>query len=220
MLAWRGVESQHVVSTLRLVDSAQEQILLELLLEQSKPKLPPTLQRPPSRVQKHYLLYTPFRYRPQHPSRFRPAGSLGIWYGAENLYTACAEVAYWRSRFMLDSPALAATVLLTEHSFFQARVEGAAIDLMRPPWLSARAAWTKSNDYTETQALAALAKAKGLQWIGYESVRAPGERCAAVLDLDALNMLTPETPPQTWHCKASRESVMLVNGSDCFVWRF
>ncbi|QJC55032.1 hypothetical protein HC248_00295 [Polaromonas vacuolata] len=91
---------------------------------------------------------------------------------------------------------------------------------MRPPWLSARAVWTNPNDYTETQALAALVKAKGLQWIGYESVRAPGERCAAVLDLDALNILTPETLLQTWHCKASHESVMLVNGSDCFVWRF
>ncbi len=35
MLAWRGVEAQHVVSTMRLVDTPQEQDLLEQLLEAS-----------------------------------------------------------------------------------------------------------------------------------------------------------------------------------------
>lgn len=37
MLAWRGVEAQHVVSAMRLVDTAQEQDLLEVLLELSAP---------------------------------------------------------------------------------------------------------------------------------------------------------------------------------------
>ena len=40
MLAWRGVEAQHVVSTLRLVDNRAEQEELEWLLEQSKPAKP------------------------------------------------------------------------------------------------------------------------------------------------------------------------------------
>ena len=44
-LAWRGVEAQHVVSTMRLVDSAAEQDLLEQLLEGSKPALPPEIGR-------------------------------------------------------------------------------------------------------------------------------------------------------------------------------
>jgi hypothetical protein len=34
-LAWRGVEAQHVVSTMRLVDSLAEQAILEQLLEAS-----------------------------------------------------------------------------------------------------------------------------------------------------------------------------------------
>jgi len=93
MQAWRGVEAQHVVSTMRLVDTPQEQSLLESLLETSKPTLPPTASH------KHYLLTTPFRYSPAHASRFRPAGSKGQWYGAESLYGACAELAYWRHRF-------------------------------------------------------------------------------------------------------------------------
>ncbi|HEY1229585.1 MAG TPA: RES domain-containing protein, partial [Ramlibacter sp.] len=38
---WRGVEAQHRVATMRLVDTLREQDLLEQLLEQSKPPLPP-----------------------------------------------------------------------------------------------------------------------------------------------------------------------------------
>lgn len=214
MSAWRGVEAQHVVSTMRLVDTADEQDELERLLERSKPPAP-TMTAP-----KHYLLYTPFRYRPPHPSRFRRAGTLGVWYGAEDLHAACAEVAYWRHRFILDSMALVNTDLLTEHTFFQAQVTGSAIDLTSAPWVAASAAWTHGSDYTETHAVADAARDRGVQWICYESVRDPGKRCAAVLDVEALEMVALDTTKQTWHCKASRESVMLVNGPERYVWTF
>jgi hypothetical protein len=214
MHAWRGVEAQHVVSTMRLVDTAAEQEALENLLESSKPAAPPT------KAPKHYLLFTPFRYRPKHDSRFRPAGSLGIWYGAEKLYAACAEVAYWRHRFILDSAGLLEEELLTEHTFFEAKVQGTAIDLMKPPWVKARSRWTDSSDYSATQSLANEARERGVQWIRYESARAPGYRCAAVLDVEALDMIAQGTTQQTWHCKASRHSVMFVHGTQTHVWSF
>jgi len=214
MVAWRGVEAQHVVSTMRLVDTAEEQDALERLLERSKPPLP-RMKAP-----KHYLLATPFRYRPQHPSRFRRVGANGVWYGAEELETACAEVAYWRHRFVLDSATLAKTVLLTEHTFFEAQVDGRAIDLMKEPWVAASSSWTHGSDYAETHAVADAARDRGVQWICYESVRLPGKRCAAVLDVEALEMIALESTKQTWHCKASRESVMMVNGPERYVWHF
>ena len=68
LAAWRGVQAQHVVSTMRLVDTPEEQVELERLLEGSKPPLP-TMKAP-----KHYLLSTPIRYRPQHASRFSRTG--------------------------------------------------------------------------------------------------------------------------------------------------
>jgi len=197
-----------------LVDTADEQDVLETLLEHSKPPLPTM------KVPKHYLLSTPFRYRPPHPSRFRPAGTLGLWYGAEELSAACAEVAYWRHRFILDSTAFLKTELLTVHTFFQAKVEGAAIDLMSPPWNAARPDWTHGSDYSATHAVAETARERGVQWICYESVRAPGHRCAAVLDVEALEMVGNGTTQQTWHCKATRESVMLVRETDRHVWAF
>lgn len=214
MLVWRGVEAQHVVSTMRLADTTEEQHMLEQLLEQSKPPLPAMS------VPKHYLLATPFRYRPQHPSRFRRAGTLGLWYGAEDLYASCAEVAYWRYRFIMDSVAFLNTELLTEHTFYQAKVDGRAIDLMNEPWVAASAAWTHGSDYSETQSVADAARDRNVQWICYESVRAPVKRCAAVLDVEALEMVAQGNTKQTWHCKATRQSVMLVHGSDRYVWAF
>jgi hypothetical protein len=214
MQVWRGVEAQHVVSTMRLVDSGEEQEMLESLLEGSKP--PP----PPMKAPMSYLLFTPFRYRPQHPRRFRRAGTLGVWYGAEVLFAACAEVAYWRHRFILDSAAFLNTELLTEHTFFQAQVDGSAIDLINPPWDAAHAAWTHGSDYSATQELADAARDKGVQWICYESVRAPGHRCAVVLDVEALALVAQGITQQTWHCKATRESVMMVHGTQRYVWTF
>lgn len=214
MLAWRGVEAQHVVSTMRLVDSREEQDVLESLLERSKPP------QPVMKAPKHYLIFTPFRYRPTHPSRFRRGGELGIWYGAEDLFAACAEVAYWRNRFILDSAALVKTELLTEHTFFQAEVNGTAVDLMEQPWVQARAIWTHGSDYARTQALADAARDQEVQWICYESVRAPGKRCAAVLEVDALEIVDGGNSQQTWHCKASKDAVMMVRGKETFVWKF
>ena len=84
---------------MKLVDSLAEQEELESILEASKPAAPATARQ-------HYLLSTPFRYPSPHPSRFRPAGALGVWYGAESVETACTELAYWRWRFLMDSEGL------------------------------------------------------------------------------------------------------------------
>lgn len=213
MTAWRGVEAQHVVSTMRLVDTLDEQAELERILERSKPILPPAA------TPKHYLLSTPFRYRPVHASRFRKAGTLGLWYGAATLRTACAEVAYWRWRFLMDSAALVQQALHTEHTFFEAQVHGRAIDLVGPPWSSCRPAWTHPSDYSATQSVADAARGHQVQWIRYESVRDTEGHCAAVLDADTLTVNNP-MPQQTWHCKTTRSAVLMVHGQDRFSWDF
>ena len=53
---WRAVEAQHIASTLRLVANVEEQLVLERVLERSKPKVPSDA------ADLHYLLATPFRY--------------------------------------------------------------------------------------------------------------------------------------------------------------
>ena len=64
MPAFRMVETQYVAATMRLVDSADEQQMLEEMLENSKPPLPPQASG------LHYLLAAPFRYVPQTGSAF------------------------------------------------------------------------------------------------------------------------------------------------------
>ena len=211
--AWRGVEAQHVVSTMRLVDTLAEQAVLEQVLERSKPALPAAA------AGKHCLLSTPYRYRPRHGSRFRRPGTLGIWYGATALKTACAEVAYWRWRFLTDSAGLENDELLTEHTFFHAAVAGRAIDLTTRPWAAAAAQWMQPLDYAATQALAEAASERGVQWLHYASVRDAGGTCAAVLDIAALDDIDLASQ-QTWHCRTTRTSVRLIHGADGFEWRW
>ena len=203
---WRGVEAQHRVATMKLVDTLDEQAVLEQLLEDSKPPLPAGRSL-------HYLLNTPFRYRSVHASRFRAGSDPGIWYGAESLHTACTEVAYWRWRFLLDSDGLRDGHLISEHTFFQARVRGRAVDLTAAPWNAAADRWTDGTDYSDCQHLAREARSRDIQWIRYRSVREPAGYCGAVLDPACLSLPQP-MPQQTWVCKVTRERALMMHDQD------
>lgn len=143
-------------------------------------------------------------------------------YGAQSVYGACAEVAYWRHRFILDSAGLLDQVLLTEHSIFQGVLDGTSIDLMEQPWAQARAEWTHGSDYGATQAVAAEVQLRGVQWLGYASVRAPGERCAVAFDVNCLYepKQSLDSTIQRWVCKATRSSVMFTRDRESYVWDF
>ena len=199
---WRGVEAQHVVATMRLVDNLEEQRVLEELLEASKPPLPPEAQG------RHYLIFTPFRYRSPVPSRFRRASDPGVWYGAEELKTACAEVAFWKWRFLIDSDALADEALHTEHTFFEAKVRGRCVDLTASPWKSAARVWCHKTDYSACQNLADDARNRNLGWIRYVAVRVPVGIGGAVLKADALS-IDEAFQQQTWACKTMRAGAYL-----------
>lgn len=206
MTACRMVETQHIAATMRLVDTAAEQALLEDMLDASKPPLPPEA------AGCHYLLAAPFRYLPKTASRFRPVGSPGIWYGADDEFGSCAEIAYWRHRFLLDSAGLAMKGVKTEHSMYSATVAGPAIDLLAPPWNTCEALWKQPQDYTFTQQLAGAVREHGqLVWIRYGSVRAPGHVCSAVFDPRALTMVTPEHQYKQWHCHATKDRVTFMS---------
>ena len=212
MKAYRMVETQHVAATMALVDTAAEQDLLEQLLDESKPPLPTEAQG------QHYLLAAPFRYWPKTPSRFRAAGTPGIWYGADNTYSACAEIAYWRQRFLLDSAGLVQQSLSTDHSLYEAQVHGRAIDLLNQPWSQAQAKWQHPSDYTHTHQLGQLIRSQApqVQWVHYASVRAPGHHCAAVFDVHSLSMVSSEGQYERWHCHTTKDRVTLSNGRERF----
>src|SRR5579863_265678 len=153
---WRLVEAQHRVSTLKLTDTLAEQALLEDLLEETKPRLPPEAQG------LHYLMAAPFRYGAPYPigSRFRRAGkTLGVFYGAERPQTAAAEIAFHRLLFYAESPGTPWPANAAEYTAFNAPVRtSAALDLTLPPLDRDQALWTDLRNYEPCQALAEAAR--------------------------------------------------------------
>ena len=200
---WRVVEAQHRASTLRLVDTLDEQRALEELLEASKPPLPAAA------APLHYLLATPFRYAAPPPggSRFRGIGDAGVWYGADHVHTALAEVAYWRLRFLADSPATP-DLPPVAHTALRASVGGRALVLTEAPFAAAQASWEDPASYVATQALARRARDAGIALIRYRSVRDPARRaCVAVLAPTAFREPAP-LEQRTWLLKVTRERVL------------
>lgn len=174
--AWRVVEDQRVASTMKLVDTAAEQVVLEALLDAAKPPLPAAAKP------LHYLLSTPFRYPPlPGGSRFRAGGEPGVFYGADALPTACAELGYWRWRFLRDATAMSRLPPVV-HTAFQASLRATAIDTREPPLARDAAKWTNPDDYRDCQALARAARNAEIGAIRYASVRHPDHGgCVALL---------------------------------------
>jgi hypothetical protein len=210
---WRVVEAQHTASTMRLADSIAEQSLLESILEASKPA-------PAAAAAKlHYLLATPFRYRPALGSRFRAPLDAGVWYGAEALRTSLAEKSYWRLKFLLDSPGTP-DLRPVPHTAFRAQLQAVAIDLTKPPLLADRETWTNRKSYAATQALGTAAREAKVAIVRYESVRDPErEPCCAVLTPAAFRRPTPRGL-ETWFIAASRARVSCAKSTHGPGWEF
>jgi hypothetical protein len=205
---WRLVEAQHQISTLKIVDTLEEQALLERLLDESKPTLPPEC------AGLDYLLATPFRYGAIYPhgSRFRRAGrTLGVFYASREVETALAEMAFYRLLFFADSPETPFPSNAAEYTAFAAAIEtAAAVDLTRPPLDRDRAVWTDPLHYEPCQALADAARDAHCQAILYESVRDPGHgRNIALLSATAFAAREP-VERQTWRIRLSAMGVQAL----------
>ena len=187
------VEAQHTASTMKIVDNSQEQDLLETLLEGSKPTQPASAQR------LDYLLATPFRYFPlRGGSRFRAVTDPGVFYGAETVRTASAELGYWRWQFLKDAVDLERLEPVA-HTTFSAQVSTQVIDLRQAPFSANAAAWTHPSDYTATHAIAQVARTAQVGGIQYPSVRDPKPAwCMAVLTPQAFAKPKPSPLMQTW----------------------
>ncbi len=176
---WRAVEAQHKNATLSLVHgNLAEQDLLESIIEEAKPVLPAEAEG------LHFLLSTPFRYPPPPSgSRFRAPLDPGVFYGAEDVKTACAEAGYWRLRFWLDSAGLSIRTTSLQMTLFEFHgIARTLIDLTRAPFAERRSEWISTADYRATQSLAVQARNEAIQAIRYESARnSPDGRCLAIL---------------------------------------
>lgn len=163
VLAHRVVESQHISSTRDLVDTLEEHDVLESMLEDSKPHIDKN---------RHYLLFTPFRYPPlRYGSRFADVFEPSLWYGSRDYETALTEVAYYRLLFIqhtdgdlgyLEMPLTAFAVEVTTHH---------GIDLTQLPFDGYRDSISHKSDYKDTQKLGHAMRQDGVEAFLYFSAR-------------------------------------------------
>ncbi len=205
--AWRLVEAQHRVSTLKLTDNLDEQATLESILDETKPILPGNC------AHLDYLLATPFRYRPYPAgSRFRRAGfTPGVWYGAEHPETAASEMVFYRFLFYAESPETPFPDDAADYTAFAAEIAtNASIDLTKGKLSLDAQTWSHLTDYEHCQSLAESTREAGGQVIRYMSVRDPSHRAnLAVLDCSAFCSSAP-VDRQTWRIRISRRGAQAI----------
>jgi RES domain len=205
-VAWRAVEAQHRVSTMKLVDSLTEQAALERLLEETKPPVPA------DGAGLHYLLFSPFRYARGNPhaSRFRRAHAFdGVFYASAAPETAISEIVFYRFLFFAESPDTPLPGNAAEYTVFAVQLRAdPALDLTRPPMSDHLSIWTKPDDYAPCQALADDARKENVQAICYPSVRDLRHRLNyAVLTPRAFAQQAPISQ-QSWRILLRGESAL------------
>jgi hypothetical protein len=206
--AWRAVESQHVASTRKLVDSDDEQEMLEASIDSVKPPWPAGKRF----VGLHYLLATPFRHPPlRYGSRFGTRRERGIFYAAETQPTVFAEKAYYVLLFLEGTEADLAP-LTRPLTVFQVRIstkKGA--DLTRPPFEVFTDRISSPASYRDSQPLGAAMRAAGVTAFRFVSARDPRHGVNLGLFEPVFTTKKPLHAEQ-WICTATRARVELRPG--------
>jgi hypothetical protein len=204
---WRLVEAQHLVSTMKLVDTLEEQALLEEEIERTKPPGPPEC------AGLHYLLATPFRYgRYPGNSRFRREGySPGVFYASEEAATAVAETVFYRLLFFAESANTPFPRNPLEFTGFEATYSvPQAVDLTAPPLSEREEDWTRLADYSACLDLVDAAREAEIALIRYRSVRDPERRAnLALLSCTAFSAPNPLTWA-TWRIAFSEHGAIAI----------
>lgn len=162
--SWRIVEAQHISSSRDLVDSIEEHDLLEELLEASKPNIV---------TDKHYLIFTPFRYPPlKYGSRFGRSYEPSLWYGSMDLQTAFSEVAYYRLKFFDDTSANLGFSEIPMTAFNAYLKSNNGIDLTKYPFSDHQDKISNKKSYEYSQALGTDMRQAGIELFIFASARA------------------------------------------------
>ncbi len=195
--AWRIVEAQHITSTRKLVDSFEEQNILEELIESNKPPLTT------GSLELHFLLSTPFRYPPlKNGSRFGTRFEPSFWYGSLELNTAMAETAYYRFNFLRASKAEFGNVV-TSHTAFSAQIKTErGIDLTQSPFSEFTSIISSPVSYQESQTLGKAMRQDNIESFLYQSARDPNKgKNIGLFTPKAFGQKKPDSKSfQSWQC--------------------
>jgi len=197
---YRIVENQEQIATRSYVDSAEEQDILEQILEDSKPKV--HADTPPGM---HYLLKTPFRYPPlRHGSRFGSQFEPGIFYGGLDKQTTLAEVAYYRFIYWFSPKTPFPNSLVSQHTLFSASFESSdGCDLSHPKFKDFTQQLRSPTHYDFTQKVGSHMRSSGVESFVYFSARGTEHsKCAGLFSPTAFIDLKP-TILGTFFCEVN-----------------
>lgn len=202
---WRMVEAQHISSSRDLVESRAEHDLLEELLENSKPNIT---------HHQHYLIFTPFRYPPlKYGSRFGHTYEQSLWYGSINLYTALAEVAFYRLKFFDDTSAALEYIEIPMTAFKAYIQTEKGIDLTTPHFKKYQDKISNQTSYEYSQGLGTEMREANIEAFIFTSARDKmfGKNVAAFIP-DVFKMKDNQyiTDMQNWRCIANKNTIELT----------
>ena len=200
--SWRVVEAQHISSSRDLVDSREEHDLLEELLEESKPKIAPD---------KHYLIFTPFRYPPlQYGSRFGRQYEPSLWYGSMDRQTAFSEAAYYRLKFFDDTSANLGFSEIPMTVFNAYLKSNNGIDLTDHPFTNHQDKISSKNSYEYSQVLGTDMRQSGIEVFIFASARTQsiGKNIATFTPNAFANKNNQYVSNiQNWQCLANKNNI-------------
>lgn len=204
-ILYRLVESQEQIATRQLVDTLEEQALLEDMLETVKPPYPQNSDK------LHYLLKTPFRYPPlKWGSRFGRTFEPSIFYGGCSVAVTLAESAYYRFLFwhsMAGKPPK--NTLRSEHTLFSVGYHSEnGVRLQAAPFDVSLDLIAHATDYSHAQRLGTSMRDAGVELFEYPSARSSDhEACVGLFTVDCLSQNSLLDREQ-WFCDVSAGDVI------------
>ena len=204
---WRMVETQETAATLNVVDSMEEQSLLEDLLDQIKPPCRDGTQG------MHFLFKTAFRYPPlKHGSRFGNRSMPSFFYASESIKTVLAETAYYRFVFLNDMQTPYDNPIDSEHSLFNASIKtNKCLDLCAKKYITIQDRLLDTQNYTYCHAVGQWAVSqKAAEVIRYYSARHSGHTNVAIAEPNSIISKTPNSL-QSWLCRTTNDKISFSN---------
>jgi hypothetical protein len=205
LLPWRVIEGQHFTSTRKLVDSLEEQKILEEMIDSVKPKLDPQIEK------LHYLLSTPFRHPPlRNGSRFGTRLERSIFYASEEPETAFSETAYYRL-FFLNAMEGDPGLVTLDHTLFQAKAHADHfVDLTQDPFIPFQSIISSPSSYETTQKLGLLMREHQIDAFLFRSARDPNHGNNIGIFNPTCFTLNKPTYYESWKSFSTKQKVELV----------
>jgi len=209
--AWR-LESQEGTSTRKLVDSYEEQNILEKMIDDSR-----YLFINEEKLNFHPLLYTPFKDPPlKYGSRFGKNTEQSLWYGSLDLATAMAEKAFYQFNFLRASEAKYDDIVQTSLIAFSVQVKTEkGIDLCANPFAVYTDFISSPDSYDASQALGSAMRKANIQAFIYKSARdkKDGANVALFTPESFLHKKPEAASFQSWLCVATNELIEFISTS-------